>query len=79
MSIADPKQIGTNREGYSFAFVNKGDPLAGCDIDGAVDTVNNVQGPYLRIDKYLWILAADDSEIFVSDLLFNCNNVAKTL
>ena len=53
MSIADPKQIGPNREGYSFAFVDKGNSLAGCDIYGAVDAVDDVQRPYLRIDKYL--------------------------
>ena len=79
MSIADPKQIGPNREGYSFAFVDKGNSLAGCDVDGAVDAVDNVQGPYLRIDKYLWILTANNSEIFISDLLFNGNNVTETL
>ena len=53
MSIADPQQIGPNREGYSFAFVDKGNSLAGCDIYGAVDAVDDVQGTYLRIDKNL--------------------------
>ena len=61
MSIADSQQIGTNCKGYSFAFIDKGNSLACCDVDRAVDAVDDIQRPNLRIDKYLGILAANYS------------------
>ena len=59
VSVAYSKQIGADSEGDLFTFINKGDPLAWSYVDGAVDTVDDVEGTDLRVDEDLGVLASD--------------------
>ena len=79
MSIADPQQVGANCKGYPLTLVHEGDPFAGSDVNGTVDTVDNIERPHLGVDEYFGVLAANYPQIFVSDLLLDGNHIAKPL
>ena len=53
MSITNPKKISPNSKRYSLTFINKSNPLARSNINGTIDTVNDIQRPDLRINKDL--------------------------
>jgi hypothetical protein len=53
MGITDAKQIGGNSKGNLLALINECNPLTRCDVNGAVEAVDNVEGPDWRIDENL--------------------------
>jgi len=79
VGVADPQQVGGYSEWHFFALIDEGDAFAAGDVYGAVEAVDNIERAHWRVDEYLWIFAANNAQIFVLDLLLDCDNVAESL
>ena len=53
MSVTYSQKIGSNSKGDSLTFINKGNSFTRSNVDGTINTVDDIKRSDLRINKNL--------------------------